>query len=107
MDFIGILFILIGICIIAGVIIFYPYVEEIMMNYLIKESSYQNITEIKDTMKTLDEKTDGSPIETTNEIFPEKKSFIDEVVQIPYDFLKRMFIYYGKPVLHNSIDPFL
>ena len=106
MDYIGIVFILIGICIIAGVIIYYPYFEKIMMSYLIKEESFYNVSEIKDIMKTLDETSHVSLIETT-ETIPSKKSFIDELVKIPYDFLKRNFIYYGKPVLHNSIDPFL
>jgi len=104
MDYIGLLFILIGLGIIAIVIIFYPFFEKHMSNYLSIQKRNSNVLDVKEIMISLDEPSKTSLNETkeTNE-----KSIIMEMINIPYDFLQRIISYYGKPILHNSIDPFL
>lgn len=104
MDYIGLLFILIGLGIIATVIIFYPFFEKHMSNYLSNRKRNNNAVEIKEIMLSLDEppKTDLNESKESNQ-----KSIIMEMINIPYDFLQRIISYYGKPILHNSIDPFL
>jgi ArsR family metal-binding transcriptional regulator len=110
MDYIGLLFILIGLGIIAIVIIFYPFFEKHMSNYLSIQKRNSNVLDVKEIMISLDEPSKTSLNETneTNETKESKeKSIIMEMINIPYDFLQRIISYYGKPILHNSIDPFL
>ena len=101
MDYIGLLFILIGLGIIAIVIIYYPFFEKHMSNFLSTQIRNSNVVEIKEIMISLDEPANIHANETN------EKSIFMEMINIPYDFLQRIISYYGKPILHNSIDPFL
>jgi len=104
MDYIGLLFILIGLGIIAIVIIFYPFFEKHMSNYLSIQKRNSNVLDVKEIMISLDEPSKTYANETNES---KEKSIIMEMINIPYDFLQRIISYYGKPILHNSIDPFL
>jgi hypothetical protein len=107
MDYVAILFLFAGISVIILFIVYYSYISKQFNYYIIPYISSSinnntNVNQIKLTMSKLDESLDEEPkqleqLATTN----------PSVLQIPYDFIKRNIIYYGKPILHNSIDPFL
>jgi len=59
-----------------------------------------NINEIN--MSKIDESLDEAQIQVEP---PATTTY--SFLQIPYDFIKKNIMYYGKPILHNSIDPFL
>jgi len=105
MDYIGLLFILIGLGIIAIVIIFYPFFEKHMSNYLSIQKRNSNVLDVKEIMISLDEPSKISLNETNETNESKEKSIIMEMINIPYDFLQRIISYYGKPILHNSIGP--
>jgi hypothetical protein len=107
MDYIEILFLFAGISIITIFIVYYSYISKQLNEYIIPyiSSSKNNdiyVNEIKLTMSKLDESLDEYPNQL-EEVATQHPS----VLQIPYDFIKRNIMYYGKPILHNSIDPFL
>jgi len=88
-------------------IIYYSYISKQLNDYVIPYISSStnndiNVNEIKLTMSKLDESLDEEPNQL-EEVTTKNPS----VLQIPYDFVKRNIMYYGKPILHNSIDPFL
>jgi len=96
MDYIGILFILIGLGIIVIVVMYYPFFEKLMMDFVdSKMNGENNVEEIKDIMISLD-KPSSTQFDDSND-----DSIISEMINIPYDFLYRTFVYYGKPILHN------
>jgi hypothetical protein len=107
MDYIEILFLLAGITIITIFIVYYSYISNKLNQYVIpyissSTNNDMNVNEIKLTMSKLDESLDEEPNQLEE---PTKTN--PSVLQIPYDFIKKNIMYYGKPILHNSIDPFL
>ena len=104
MDYIAILFLLLGISIITIFIVYYSYISKQIDNYIVPlMTSYnntkndRNVIQVNTFEKNVHETLDEQNIQTT------KNSFL----QIPYDFIKRNIMYYGKPIIHNSVDPFL
>jgi hypothetical protein len=107
MDYIEILFLFAGISIITIFIVYYSYISKQLNHYIIPYISSSinndiNVNQIKLSMSKLDESLDEEPTQAEQSITTNPS-----VLQIPYDFVKKNFIYYGKPILHNSIDPFL
>ena len=108
MDYIEILFLFAGISIITIFIVYYSYISKQINKYIIpytSSSTNNDINQIKLTMSKLDESLDeeSTQVEQSEQSITTNPS----VLQIPYDFVKKNIIYYGKPILHNSIDPFL
>jgi predicted PurR-regulated permease PerM len=105
MDYIEILFLFAGISIITIFIVYYSYISNQSNKYIIpyiSSSTNNDINQIKLTMSKLDESLDEESTQVEQSITTNPS-----VLQIPYDFVKKNIIYYGKPILHNSIDPFL
>lgn len=80
-----------------------------MRNYVSHQESSKNAQVIKIIMKTLDKTKQEhiQQIDTNNEsIISLFIKTICEILKLSYDFVKRLFIYYGKPILHNSFNVF-
>lgn len=108
MDYIEIVFLFAGISIITIFIVYYSYISKLLNHYIIPyitSSTNNDINQIKLTMSKIDESLDeeSTQVEQSEQSITTNPS----VLQIPYDFVKKNIIYYGKPILHNSIDPFL
>jgi hypothetical protein len=108
MDYIKLLFFLIGICIIVLFFVFYSYISTQVKQYIFPLittcENKNNVNKVKIIMKTLDhiEKPEQS-----KQVEAETTSTKNNLLEIIYDFIKRNVFYYGKPILHNSVGSFL
>lgn len=96
------LFIALTIGFLAIIYHFYPRLSSYIKNHI----DSRNVLEIKERMHELDDNEKNKNEEIIAVSVNDTLSTVNDYLNMPYEFMKKLFNLYGMPLFYKTVDPF-